>query len=789
MTDRPAPRAPRARPGFRALRGSHAIVLAFAAAAALLAASSARAADVIQPPPQPASSEPSEDRAFVPNERPTLTLTRARGPIRIDGDLGDPGWAGAPTATNFSENWPNERAKPKVASEVWVTYDDEHLYLAFIAYDDPSRIRASLRDRDEMWSDDYFGILLDTYGDATWAYFLFANPLGVQGDSRYATNLGEDDGFDIIFHTEAKITDEGYQIEMAIPFASLRFPDRPVQSWKATFWRTRPRGSREQHTWAAIDRDEPCFLCQFGTLTGMEGVKPGGALELLPAVVASQSGSLNDGSDPSSGFANGGLEAEPSLGVRYSFAGGLTAEAAINPDFSQVESDVAQVDVNTTFALFFPERRPFFQEGSDLFNSYFDVVYTRQINDPQIASKLVGRMGRASVAYLVARDEHSPILLPFEERSFIGQAGRSVSNVLRARRTFGENSYVGTVLTDRRLEGNSGSGTVGGVDGMFRFFKHYQLEYQFLGSHTREPDDPSLTEGVNGLTFDRGRHTAAFDGESFWGFAQYTSIERHARTWFFDLDYWAYSPTFRADNGFETRNDLRRISLWNELNFFPGTKLVDHFGGGVFLRRDWNFSEGARKREIVELPVWASLTGQTHVNAWVNFGSERFRGIDFEGLRAWGLFAQTSFSDPIRIGLFVRRGRNIARFTDPPRIGSGTDLELFGTFKPMQRLVISPSLVYSELRELDGGPLIFSGYILRTRSSLQFSRELFLRLVVQYNEFAKQLSVEPLLTYKINPFTLFYVGSTMGYGDYEDPDVFAATSRQFFAKFQYLLRR
>ena len=466
-----------------------------------IGSSSARA----QTPDSTAADQPD---SFAPNVLPSLSVERAPGPIEVDGEFDDAGWVGAVRATNFSEHFPDEATKPPVESEVWITYDDDNFYLAFFAYDDPRSIRASLRDRDEMWSDDYFGILLDTYGDASWAYFLFANPLGVQGDTRFSTNAGEDASFDIIYDAEAKITDEGYQIEMAIPFKSLRFPNRDVQTWRATFWRTWPRESRAQHTWASIDRDDPCLLCQFGTLTGMQGVKPGGALEVMPAVVASQTGQLEEPGDPNSEFKNQDPDGEISLFVRYPFASGLTTEAAINPDFSQVESDVAQIDVNTTFALFFPERRPFFQEGADLFSTNFDVVYTRQINDPLLAGKLIGRMGRTTLAYLTAFDENSPIMLPFQERSYVGMAGKSFSNIGRFQQTFWRDSFVGAILTDRRFEDNAGSGTTGGVDGRFRFLGNYSIEYQALASYTREPDDTTLTTGINDMTFASGEHTA-----------------------------------------------------------------------------------------------------------------------------------------------------------------------------------------------------------------------------------------------------------------------------------------
>lgn len=734
-----------------------------------------------------AATATAASSTFTPNVKPVLTLSKAPGAITIDGNLNDFGWSTAQKAGNFAEHFPEEAAEPEVQSEVWVTYDDNNLYLAFLAADDPSGIRASLRDRDEMWSDDYFGILLDTYGDAAWAYFLFANPLGVQGDSRFATAGGEDDGFDIIFSTEGLVTDSGYQLEMAIPFASLRFPNRPVQTWRATFWRTRPRASREQHSWAVIDRDDPCFLCQFGTLTGIEGVSPGGALEILPTVVASQAGALTDPSSPVATFDNAGITGDIALDLKYSFASGLTAEGSVNPDFSQVESDVAQIDVNTTFALFFPERRPFFQEGSDLFRTFFNSVYTRQINNPQFATKLVGRMGRTTVAYMGARDEDSPILLPFEERSYVGRAKKSVSNIARFRQTFLEDSYVGVLLTDRRLDGG-GSGSVASVDGTFRFLDKYRFEYQLLGSYTREPDDTSLTAGVNGLTFDGGKRTAAFDGESFTGFAQYTSLERSARTWNFDIDYWSASPTFRADNGFENRNAFRRISMWQALLFYPTSSFVDQIRPGVFAQRTWNF-DGAVKRTFIEPGIAFQFKRQTFVNVWANFGDERFADVDFNGLRRVGIFVNSAFSDPVRLGFVVQHGRSVFRDRSNPLLGSGTDAEIFATIKPAARLVIEPSVNYSTLSELHGDREFFSGFILRTRTNLQFSRELFVRVVIQYNDFSNSLDIEPLLTYKLNPFSLFYIGSSLAYRDFDDPRGMTRTSRQFFTKFQYLFRR
>ncbi|MGD2216258.1 MAG: DUF5916 domain-containing protein [Gemmatimonadales bacterium] len=750
----------------------------------LLTVLAARQSPAQTPPAAEAAAQPG---GFVPNVQPVLEIERARGPIELDGDLDDEGWVGAARATNFAVFYPDEGERPPVQSEVLVTYNDDYLYLGFIACDDPSGIRASLRDRDEMWNDDYFGILLDTYGDASWAYFLFANPLGVQGDSRWSANAEEDLRFDIIFFSEAKITDEGYRIEMAIPFKSLRFPDRDVQEWRATFWRTRPRDSRAQHSWAAISRDDPCWVCQFGTLTGIEGVKSGGALELMPAVIASQAAQIEEADDPSSDFTNDDPTGELSLFARYPFSSGMTTELALNPDFSQVESDVAQVDVNTTFALFFPERRPFFQEGSDLFQSYFQVLYTRQINDPLVTGKLIGRMGRTTLAYLGGLDENSPILLPFQERSYVGMGGRSLSNVGRFQQTFWRDSYVGAIFTDRRLEDSGGSGTTGGIDGRLRFLEHYSIEYQALASHTREPDDAALTEGIGDVRFGDQGYTGAYDGESYWGHAWYVSVERNARTWFFDVDLWNSSPTFRADLGFENRNDFHRFTMIQGLQFFPESRFIHRLQPVLFTQRIWNW-DWLPKDDVFVTNLQITWLGETLTVLEYAWGRERFRDIWFEGQRNWTFVLESGFSEILRPSLVVRHGDRIARFTDPPAPGVGTDVEVWLELKPLTRWVIQPSLQYSELHDRDSGEEYFSGYILRVRTVLQFTREFFVRLVVQYDDFDKALSFEPLITYRLNPFSMFYIGSTHGYLDYSQPGGFRQAERQFFAKFQYLFR-
>ena len=519
--------------------------------------------------------------SFKPNLSPVLALREATGTIRVDGVLDEDAWASAARAVNFSEVFPGDQTRPPVEVTGLMTYSKEVLYVGIIVKDDPSAIRANLSDRDAIWQDDYAGILLDPNRDGQSIYFIAANPLGIQGDSRISPD-DENEGFDILFYSDGRITETGYQVELAIPFKSLRFPNQDVHSWAATFWITHPRESRRQYSWAAISRDNPCWSCQMGTVERIRDIKSGRNFEILPAVTGSGSGALRDGAVPASGFKNERVEFEPSLNLKYGITSELTADVTVNPDFSQIESDEAQIDVNSTFALFFPERRPFFQEGAGLFDTGIQTVYTRSINDPVTAAKLTGRFGVTDVAYIGARDNTSPLLLPFEESSELLESGRSVSNILRVKQNFGHDSFVGVLLTDRRLD-KGGSGSTVAVDGALRFWEKYRLSGQFAASRSQEPVDEDLSNEVDDITFANGKHTAALDGESYWGNALTLELDREARYYSFEAGYESLSPTFRADNGFVRQNSTRRVYFWQGVTLYPSKVLsfVDRIGPNV----------------------------------------------------------------------------------------------------------------------------------------------------------------------------------------------------------------
>ncbi len=729
----------------------------------------------------------------MPNVLPSLTLSGVRGPITIDGDPEEAAWRSATEAANFSEVFPGDQTRPPIGIQALITYDQDNLYVAFVIDDDPDAVRASLSDRDNIWQDDYVGLVLDPNGDGQSLYFIAANPLGIQGDSKISPQ-DEDEGFNLIFSSAGQITETGYTVEMAIPFKSLRFPAKDVQTWRSTFWITHPRDSRRQYSWAAISRDDPCWSCQMGTLHGIEGVRSGRNLEVLPALTGAGSGELRDAANGRSPFESERVKLRPSLNVKYGVTSALTVDATLNPDFSQIESDDAQIDVNTTFALSFDERRPFFQEGSDLFQTEIQTVYTRSINEPTLAAKGTARFGATSLAYIGARDRTSPLLLPFEEESALVSAGHSTSNILRVMHTFAPNRHVGALITDRRID-EGGSGSTVGIDASYRFLRNYTFTGQLVWSRNAEPLDTASSGNIPDLTFGRDKYTAALDGEKFWGHGLSAELDRQSRHWGFELGYDELSPTFRADNGFVRQNNSRRAYLWQGAFIYPSKVLpfVDRIQPMIVLGRRWNL-DGVRKSDFVTPMLRLQLKRQTSVSLRFAMERELYKEQQFDGLRRFSLEAYSGFSEPLRAGFSVGAGRDIARLAETPELGASLDWSVFSQIRLGDRLQLQPRLMHSSLKDLVSGEKFYSGYILRSRLGYQFTRRFFFRTIVQYNGFSRRLEIDPLLTYKVNPFTAMYVGSTHDLSSYErvgdQPSrYFRESSRQLFFKLQYLLRR
>jgi hypothetical protein len=735
--------------------------------------------------------------AFQPQFKPTLEIHPAAGPIRIDGDLDDPGWQGAARAVGFAEVSPGDQVAPPVESEVWVTYDAENLCLAFLAQDDPATIRFSLRERDQIWNDDYFGLMLDTYGDHNWGYEFFVNPLGIQGDLRMHSGGEEDISYDLIWYSRGQVTDRGYQVEVAIPFASLRFPRRDVQTWRVNFWRDHQREVRRRYAWAATNRDDPCWMCQWGTLTGIQGIDPPRNLEIIASAIGTQTGTRNDDEADNAELRYADPEGEASASLRYTLTSTSSTELTINPDFSQIESDASSIDVNEPFTIFYEEKRPFFLEGSELYRTWTPAVYTRSISNPTVAGKVLGSQGRISLAWTFARDEDAPVILPLEERSFFVTAGKGTVNLARIQRAFGTDAHLGGLFTDRRFD-VGGHGTLAGLDGATRFLHNWRVRGQVLGSQTREPNKPGITADLPELTFDRGRHTIAFDGEHFGGHALYGALDRNGRLWNGTLEFEERHPSFRADNGFITRCDYRTLTAWNGLQFQPDGSVVVTWEPSVDVARVWDYA-GRFQDEWILAGIDAELTQQTNLEIEGLVSRERFREKIIPGIRRATFHASTRPSETIGIGAELEIGRSIYRTFDPelePFLGRIVNASLDASLKLLTRLSLTAGLEYARMKEPDGRTLVYDGWILRNRLNLQINREVSVRVVTEYDGFDDRFAFEPLFTCRLNAFSVIYLGMSDEYLRFpEEPEVERDASRswdlggrQIFGKIQYLFR-
>lgn len=760
---------------------------------------------------------------WVATSHPSLAVSRTAGDINIDGQLDDPGWQGCRKATHFAEHQPGDQTEPPVATYALMTYDDGALYVAFMCYDDPSTIRASFGDRERIFNDDNVVLCLDTYGSASSAYTFNVNPYGIQADALWSPTQGEDGGFNMIWESAATITDSGYQVEMAIPFSALRFPKQESQVWRVDFWRNHPRETNRAYSWAKYDRNESCWPCQWGTVTGIEGVYPGKGIEIMPSVVAFQSGSLRGwGTDDNPfSFANDQADGEVSIGGKYSVSSDITVEGTYNPDFSQIEADATQIDVNSTFALFYPERRPFFQEGSDLFRTLFNSFYTRTINDPELAAKMTVRRGGTSFGYLLARDNNTPIMLPFEEFSADIPANRrpkSTVNVARLRQSIGRGSQLGLIATDRRIEGG-GSGSVLATDGWLRVTPSLRFSWQAVLSHVEEPNDSNLTGSIsrralvntdsgivamplNDYTF-WDDYTAKYDGQSYWGTGLIGVLSWQTRTWHLYTNYWQVSPTYRADNGYDPKNNRRDGSVSFGYRYRPSSSIFEWIDpnlnfGGVF-----NF-DGIQKQRWVSLECQARLRQfQTYIHAghWRSF--ERLRGIGFDQIRGITLDINSRLNDQLALGVSYQVNWEIARNFLVPRMANTKAIGLSADIKPLDRVLIEQSFNFSKADDVETGQELWDGYTYRVRLNYQVLRKLSLRMITEYDHFGEAWSVDPLLTFRLNPFSIFYIGTSQSYaqreglaytgsnlttGQTQPIDETRLTSRQFFMKLQYLFQ-
>src|SRR5215471_11779915 len=487
----------------------------------------------------------------------TIHIAKAIGHITIDGDLSDEAWQHATKIEKWYETQPGDNTEPKVKNVGYLTFDDRFLYAAF-EFEDPNPrvLRAPFADRDNIGNgfDDYAGILLDARSTGSTGVLFVVTPRNIQYDSIIDDSSNEDSSPDFFWDSATKINAHGWTLEMRIPFSSIRYKNVDPQTWRIMLYRNYPRDRHYQFFTARIPRDSNCFVCRSNVLTGLERLPSGGHIVVTPYVAANTIEQTNG--DPGSPLGDAVAHGRTGIDVKYLPNANNALDATIKPDFSQVESDTAQIATNQRFALFYPEKRPFFLEGVDMFATPIQAVYTRTITDPIAGGRLTGKAGGVRYTALVAEDNGGgSIVLPGPtDSSFAPADFGSTVFVGRAKKDIGL-SFISVLATDRENHDGNGYNRVAGPDFQWRPSGHDVVSGEALFSATKTPNHPDLA--------------TEWDGRSFGGYAATAGWNHNTTHLDWSAQYRDIGTGFRADTGFVPQVGYREGSGSTGWTFRP----------------------------------------------------------------------------------------------------------------------------------------------------------------------------------------------------------------------------
>jgi hypothetical protein len=552
---------------------------------------------------------------------------------------------------------------------------------------------------------------------------------------------------------------------MAIPFKSLRYPARANgENHRWGFQVQRDIESKnESVVWSPISRNVMGFLSQMGSLGGLQNLSTSRNLELLPTFTAIHAGALNT---TSGDYERIDARPEAGLNVKYGVTSNLTADFAVNPDFSQIESDAAQIEVNQRFPLFYSERRPFFLEGQEIFQITGPVtlIHTRTIVDPAFGAKLTGKVGKTTLGLLVANDEAPGNVDDRSDPAFGESASLFVG---RVRYDVYPESFIGAVVTDREfLDGYS---RLGGVDSQFRFGPNHRLTLKFMATDRRDAASDD-------------RRTGTFADIGF---------RKEGRNLSYGVVHWRIAPEFSTATGFIRRVDTQQTSTNIGYRWWPQDWVIN-WGPRLNYSRNYDYN-GVLTDEDVSLNVMAQFAKNIMVNGSTGRTMERYRDVDFRQSRA-AIGGGVNTSRRIWVGAFINVGDQIRYIVDP-FLGRGTNFSTFVTLRPIPRVQSQIDVSSSRLVDPRDRSEVFDVKIYRALTTYQFTDRLTARNITEFNSFNKTLAVNVLATYRVNSGTVFYVGYDDHYrqGTQIDPVMFPAgryerTNRAIFTKLQYLFR-
>lgn len=734
---------------------------------------------------------------------PGFTIPRIDQTVSVDGELNEPAWQQATRLTGFSEYRPVDGQKASEQTEVLVWYSPSALHFGIIARDSvPGSVRATNADRDNIDRDDSVRIFLDTFNDRRRAFIFGVNPLGVQEDGvqtegsfnagrMFGMNGSVDLSPDYQFDSKGRLTPEGYVVEIRIPFKSLRYPTTPGAKWGVNVLRKTQRTGRED-TWTDARR-VASFLAQSGQMDSLGAIERGVVTELQPFVTGASNGTRVSATE----FSRPSPDLNAGANLRLGFTN-MSVDATINPDFSQVEADAAQVTVNERFALFFAEKRPFFLEGIELFSTPNQLVYTRRIVDPIGGAKVTGKIGKTGFAMLSALDQ--------------GASKDTWANIARVRRDVGANSLAGATYTDR--SDGAGSNRVLAADARIVFKKLYYVLGQAGGSWTEK----------NGVVTKAPLFQAEFD--------------RTARTWGFNYRLSGFGRSFEAQSGFVPRNNIVEARAFNRFSYYgPRGSLLETASLFFGPSRIWKYGEFGRQRAMEggeSSNMSATLRGGWSLSAnvarnFVHFDPALFASYAVQqgggqaafslpdGVSNWG--GTYSISSPI----FEKMNARVELKTGGTAIfaeaGDGRETRVTTSLglRPTAAMRIEASFVRSIITRDRNDSEFARSTIPRLKVEYQPQRSLFFRMITEYRSDLRSALLDPvsgaplyvggalateqrirglrvdwLASFKPTPGTVAF----FGYGSSFErnrplygTDDLERTSDGFFVKLAYLLRK
>ena len=740
-----------------------------------------------------------------------VRIPRVEATVTIDGVLGEPVWRSAARLTGFTQYRPIDSRPAADSTEVLAWYAPDAIYFGIRAYEAHGTVvRATLADRDNIDADDNVQILLDTFNDRRRALLFAVNPYGAQEDGVRSEGLagaagGQNAGFrfdgvidlnpDYVYQSHGRLTPFGYEVEVRIPFKSLRYQSGATQDWGLQVVRITQHTGYED-TWAPVVRASASYLIQSGSLKALSGMRRGLVMDVSPEFT-----SRVDGSPGATSYGYGTVDPQLGLNLRWGITQNLSLTGTANPDFSQVEADVGQVTVNQRFALFFPEKRPFFLEGLEQFDTPNALIYTRRIVSPIAGAKLTGKVGGTAVAYIGAVDD----------AGLSGGNNNSMVNLLRLRRDLGASSTLGLAYTDR--VDRDGYNRVLGADARVIWKKIWFTEAQFVGSWTQDPSGTRAGELWDVTFYD-------LTGRSYGNHGELSGI----------------SPDFEAASGFVNRVGIVQARIFNRFSIYgkPGA-LLEQGTTFFMIQPTWRYRDfpGSTLEGTLGETILLTLRGGWGVNAnWQN-NHQRFDQPDYAGdsvdvppgvrvpfVVPHGLYnlwsGNVGFNTPNRaltFGANVGAGQG-AIFAEAAE-GRGVNMFVGLTWKPTNGLRIDGQWVHSRLTRARDGSWFSTANIPRLKVEYQLNRDIFFRYVGQYFAQERDTLRDPrngyplivdgnppgrstftefrndfLFSYKPTPGTVFFFGYGASLGE---PTAFSfrdlrRTSDGFFLKASYLFR-